>query len=183
MKIYFSTNEKRHSKLVRWIFNDSVSHMGLGFNVDGVEMVIDCAKPQGKLHHLKTWLDSNEVLFYLDIETSPTLEVELFKKAVRHNVSKPFDNKTYYRGLLYGLRKKLLGISLPTKNKSHSIGKNICSEIIKPLRKDLWELFDIDLSKYDFSCKTPLMVALILEAEAMECPFARWHHNAKNQKS
>lgn len=174
MKIYFSTNEKYYSKIVRWLFDEPVSHIGLGFNINGVEMVIDCAKSHGKLYHLKDWENKYSIFYHAEIETSDQVEADLFKKAVRHNIMKPFDKKAYYWFLLAGLKSKIFNTPLPEKNPVQAAYGNICTEIIKPIRKDLWELYDIDLSKYDFSCKTPFMVGEIIRDESMECPFLKW---------
>jgi hypothetical protein len=163
MKIYFSTNEKWYSKLMRFAEGSDVTHVGLGF-FDDLQLVIDCTIPKGSLYHYWYWADKYEVVHTLDIPMSKEDEELAYKLTLEMCLLAEYDRDAYIFGLYWLLRHKITGERYPNRNLGNRGNKLMCSEIFVPVVGVL-KKYGIDLECIDFSVKSPRMLYDIIESE------------------
>ena len=162
MIIYFTTNEKFYSKLLRWIFDEPTSHVGASFKPEGqIELVADCTKPHGKLMHLNNWLFKHRLLCSIEINMKKEHELQAYELVVNNCVMKPYDFPAYIYGFYWGLRIKFFGHKPPKKNAESSKEMDLCTEILNPIKGLLLE-YAIDIYDMDLAAMTPTMLAMEL---------------------
>lgn len=158
-----------------WIFEEPVSHMGVGFEIDGVlPIVVDCTKPYGKVRHLNHWINHYDIVYCADISMTPEDEIIALKLACDNAVLKPYDWPAYYYGFLCGILKKLFKTPLPKVNMYSSKDKDLCSEVLSPI-KPLLTTYGINLAYKDLSCMTPHMIGVELYNQTKNNKKVTWH--------
>lgn len=174
MLIYLSTNENYYSKLARFLFKEPVSHIGLGFNISGVPMVIDCTKPYGKLYHLKHWESKYTIVYYAGILLEERDEIDAFQKASEYSVLKPYDWSAYFYGLFIGMLWRLHLTALPEKNFFNIREWDLCTEVLNPLKNILFS-YGIDIRDIDLSARTPHMIATEIYKQTLGNERVKWY--------
>jgi hypothetical protein len=163
MKIYFSTNEKWYSKLMRFAEGSDVTHVGLGFFND-LQLVIDCTIPKGSLYHYRYWADKYEVVHTLDIPMSREDEELAYRMTLSTCLLAEYDRCAYIVGLYWLVRCKITGEDLPVKNPGNRDNKLMCSEVFVPV-VGILKKYGVDLEYIDFSVKSPRMLYDIIRGK------------------
>lgn len=159
MYIYFTTNDKFYSKLLKWVFNEYISHIGLAFAPTlKTHLVIECTKPYGKVFALQHWLLRNEVIVAVQIPLTKEEEAQWFDEVAYRAVLRPYDFGAYFYGFYWGLRHKFFGDAYPETNAKSDPNHDICTEVLQPLKVLLLK-YGIDIAKDDLTAMTPQMVA------------------------
>ena len=135
MKICWLTNDKWYSKLLRFIFNEESSHVGVIFNIDGIEIAMDITKPHGDIYSAKSWFSKYRLLYQVELKLTHDQEIEVFKECETFCVMKKYDFPGYIYGMIYGLLRKLHIIKmLPVENRWAGSG-DMRQEILRPILK------------------------------------------------
>jgi len=159
MVIYFTTNEKFYAKLLRWIFLEPVSHVGMCLYPTGVTpIVIDCTKPFGKIYAYNAWTKKHSPIFAAQIPMSLEDEIKCFDTVALRSVLRPYDFSAYFHGFYHGIKWRLFGTKLPKRNTKSDHEKDLCTEIFNPI-KQLLQKYGIDRYGVDLAAMTPHMLA------------------------
>jgi len=181
MKVCWVTNEKFYSKLLRYLFTDVSSHVGVMFDFDGISLATDINKPFGKVWDSRYWLSKYSIVWHMDIALTHDHEIELYKYCADYCVLRPYDMNAYYFGMIAGLKYKFFGCSLPTENTWSNNTGGTCQEIVTPiLQNDIIKQIEPRFANVDylkFPCMTPDMVMDVLKAATSNNPRIRWTFN------
>jgi len=155
MHIAWVTNDVWFSRLLRWIFKQKTSHVGLIFRLKEVELALDINNPYGSLWSLNYWLHKYRLIYTLEIPLTKEEEFFVFKSLEEIAVLKPYDIKAYYYGMWRGLLKRLFKIPYPEVNKAVTNGKDMCQEIISYVLHHPIVQEKIGKHECDFTVMTP----------------------------
>jgi len=133
MKLCWVTNQKKYSKLFRYLFNEDASHMGIIFNINGIDLVIDLNRPHGTLWDLNYWQHRYTIVRYMEVKLSEEEELWLFKSCKGYAVLRKYDMSGYFYGMVCGILNKILGVPLPDENKWSDGSGSMCQQIVIPL--------------------------------------------------
>lgn len=161
MRIYFATNDKYYSKVMRFLFKEPVSHVASGFWTDKIDIIVDSTKPHGKAYHKLHWDSKYKTKYFIDIAMSAEDELAAYQASVASSVMVPYDWQAYWYAFYKVTCRWLFGIPLPTHNKYEDPSKNLCQEAIAALRPYLIK-YDLDMRFIDFSGLTPHMIGRAL---------------------
>jgi hypothetical protein len=161
MKVLFTTNNKFWSRVLKCLTSEPFSHIALVFDIDGVQLVVDCSTDGGRLMPIDKFLVSNIPMASIDIMVSHKSEIILFKYAI-NIVGKKYDFPAYIYGLWRGILFKAFKIGPPIKNRYNTKDKFVCTEILEPIRFPL-SLLGISFGDMDFSIQTPYRLYLFLK--------------------
>ena len=157
MRFYFTTNDKWYSKAHRFMANEPFTHIGLGFFIGTLNLIVDCTKPNGKVYHLDHWLKKYRAVKILSLSLENTMEQLLYLDVTNACVNTPYDWGAYYYAWLMGIRKLLFNKPYPDVNPWAGSGM-WCSEIISPIKENLKD-YGVDLTDVaDFAALTPYML-------------------------
>jgi len=181
MRICWVTNEKYYSKLLRFLFNNDTSHVGVMFDINGIELVTDINRPFGKVWDNNYWLYKYTVVWSMEVLLSDKEEIELYHTCRKYCVLREYDMGAYYYGMLAGLRLKFLKIPLPKVNKWSLNTGSTCQEVLTPLvQSDIIRHVEPRLASIDptrFSECTPDMVMNIMKTATKGNPRIHWRFN------
>jgi hypothetical protein len=181
MRVCWVTNEVYYSRLLRYLFNNVSSHVGVMFEFDDIALTTDINKPKGKVWDSRYWLDKYSIVWSMDVSLSHDHEIELYKICADYCVLRPYDMGAYYFGMIAGLKHKVFGIPYPTENTWANNTGGTCQDVVTPLvQNDLMRQIEprlADIDYINFPCKTPDMVMNILKAATSKNPRIRWVFN------
>jgi hypothetical protein len=159
MVIYFTTNDNYYSKLLKWVFKEPTSHVGVCLYPTGVTpVVVDCTKPYGKIYAFRAWTKKHDPVYAVQIPMALEHERYCFDTVALRSVLRPYDFSAYFYGFYWGLRWRLFGSTLPKRNKKSDHERDLCTEIFNPI-KDILQKYGIDLFGVDLAAVTPHMLA------------------------
>lgn len=153
MYIYFTTNEKYYSKLLRWLTGEPVSHVAVGFYFGAKINVIEATKPRAKLVSYKHFKSKEKLVKVLKLSLGFDDELFCYNLVLQKMVGKPYDWGAYYYGFWRCILKKFFGISFPKINRFNDPDKQLCTEVLDPL-KVFFASKRIDIIR-DLSALTP----------------------------
>jgi hypothetical protein len=162
MKIYFVTNQKWYSRLMRWLWNDEVTHLGIGFDEFNHELIFDISKPTGSVYPYEYWFNKYEPRYFIEIALSDEEIDEYFAELWFYCVLKPYDMNSYYLAIFWGIMTKFFKIKVPDINVVADEEKGFCSNVIEPL-KELLTKNGMYLKNVDTYSKTPQMLLNIFK--------------------
>lgn len=138
MKICGTSNNMPFSKLIRWALNESSSHLIFHFD-NGVSTH---SNPMGlHLSWTKTFNQTNETHWEIDIETSAFQEAEIMKTIMDNHDSDEYDwPALFYLGWCL-LLKALFNRPIPKVNKWSQ--DNMCLCVALPSKSPVWFLGDM----------------------------------------
>lgn len=181
MRICWVTNERYYSRLLRYLFTNDSSHVGVTFDVHGISLATDVNKPFGKVWDLDYWLYKYNVVWSMDVLLSEDDEMVLFRLCRDYCVLRKYDMGAYYYGMICGLRLKFLGIPLPSVNKWSLNTGSTCQEVVTPIiQSDILQHIEPRLANIDptvFSACTPDMTMEILKTATKDNPRIEWRFN------
>lgn len=157
MKIYFTTNQKWYSRLMRWLWSDEVTHVGIGFNEFQHELVFDISKPYGSIYPVELWFKKYEKRYELSFDLTEREINKYFADLWYYCILKEYDIGTYYYAIYWGILKKFFKVPLPKSNIIANENKGICSNVIDPI-KDLLSKNGYCFQNVDTYSKTPQML-------------------------
>lgn len=154
MDIVFTTNQKFWSKVFRYLSNDPISHLAFKFVIDNIPLTIDCSTTGGRLMTWAKFIELNEPVYVIKLETDKALELRLFERSLLL-VGCQYDMSAYVYGIWRGLLRKILRIPLTSRNVySHPL-KFACTEIFYPITDILTTEYEISFDEIDFAMQTP----------------------------
>jgi len=161
MRFYFVKNDKWYSKALMKMLDEPVSHIGIGLFTDehdGLDLVIDCTKPHGKLYHMKHWTspEKYQIVNTLELKLSISDELLAYDRLIDQCVLTPYDWGAYYYAWIVLLGHFLFKTPIPKENKWSTDGM-WCSEIIDPI-EGILGCNGVDVSHLDFETLSPHMV-------------------------
>jgi len=176
MRICWVTNDVWFSRLLRYIFKESTSHVGVLVNVHDTEFAFDINNPYGSMYSAKYWLHKYRVVHSLDIPLSEQDSVRFFKFMEERAVLRPYDIKAYYYGMWRGLLRKLFGLAGPKTNKGVTPDRDMCQEVVRHVME-----FDVIHQKLDVQCPdltlmTPDMTMKYMKTITSNTEWT-WSHN------
>lgn len=180
MKICWVTNNIWYSRLLRYLFNQTTSHVGIAWDINSVHLVIDQNRPTGTLWSLKYWLNKYWIVHQVELVLSPEKELELFKYLETRNILLKYDIGGYYYGMIWGLIHKLFKIPYPKTNKWAKPDQDMCQEIIVPLLEH--PIIIESLGNFspklipDFATMTPDMSMKYMELLTKNNSLWKWKH-------
>lgn len=178
MKICWVTNEVWFSKMLRFLFNESVSHVGVMFEIDGIKTAIDLNKPTGTLWSARYWLHKYSIVWEVELKLPHDKEVELYKTCEEYAVLRPYDMGGYYYGMLWGLLHKFLKIPFPKYNKWSSHTGSMCQEILVPiLQHEIIKKTGVKADILDFTAMTPEMTFDYMQKLTHDNDLWEWIYN------
>lgn len=154
MKIVFSKNSSILSKLIRWVFDEPVSHMAIVFNEDsGCGVVFQSNLLGCHIMWLKSFYKKNNILIQKSYGLPLELENSVWSDLVNKLDGKPYD----YKGALYllwrGLLHKFFRLPIPETNPWNDSGAYFCDELYEALP----DIFDE--VEGGVSMRTPFMLS------------------------
>jgi hypothetical protein len=174
MIIYFTTNEKFYSKLLRWLFKEPVSHVGICLYPTGaIPIVVDCTKPYGKLYGFNPWKKKHEPIYAVQIPLAPSDELDCFEKVAMRSVGRLYDFEAYFYGFYWAILWRFFGFTLPKQNKLSNHDKDLCTEIFNPIKVTL-QNYGIDLFGIDLASVTPHMLAKEIYKQTKDNGLFNW---------
>jgi hypothetical protein len=142
MKIVFTKNNSVFSKLIRWAFNEPVSHVVFVFDE---KFVIHSNLLGVQFNWLKTYRKKNEFVFCKDIKLPLEKEEQVYQSLLENYDDRTYDYKAFlyfgYRAILF----KLFKTPIPIHNKKNTSGF-LCTEMYGTLPEWLVQKTDKDLS-------------------------------------
>lgn len=136
MKICWVTNEKRYSRIYRWIFREDASHVGAVFSFDNDEaaLAVDLNRPWGRVWDIHHWFHKYTAIWTMElVGLTEDEEWSLYRCCRDYASMRQYDMNAYWWGMLVGLRLRLFGGKKPPVN-AWSLGTgSTCQEIIVPL--------------------------------------------------
>jgi hypothetical protein len=133
MKICWVTNEKKYSRLYRWLFKEDASHAGSVFTFGDSAIAVDLNRPFGRIWDIRHWLSKYTIIWSMEVELTQKQESEMYEACRDYAVMRDYDMPGYYYGMIAGLRRRLLGIRLPKKNIWSRGTGSMCQEIVVPI--------------------------------------------------
>jgi hypothetical protein len=179
MKICWVTNDVWYSKLLRFLFNETTSHVGTLWNINTVDLAIDQNRPVGSMYSAKYWLHKYRIIHQVELTLPEDKELELFKCVEARAVLRKYDMGGYYYGMVWGLLHKVFGLPLPKINKWSRPDEDMCQEIISSLLvhrivKDA----GVIAPTTDLSTMTPDATMHYMKKLTENKPLWKWTHNA-----
>lgn len=159
MKIVFTKNKLPLSWFIRWIFDEPVSHAAFLF--DGDKWVFESNLVGTKVSWSKQWKESQEIVHSLNYDLSLEQEEEIFQSLLNEDLNKGWDFKAALWLGFYGMRKKLLGMSFPTRNPLNSKKKLLCHEVVERLPEWVTGL----KRGFESSAITPYLMYIFLRSQ------------------
>jgi len=146
--------------LLRYLFNEDTSHVGLLFNFDNINLACDVNNPTGSVYDSKFWLHKYTVIHQVELSLSHNKEIALYKECAEYCVLRKYDFNGYLYGLIWGLLHKFFKIKMPTYNKWSNHTGSMCHEVVVPvLKSQIVKDTGINSPVLDFSNVTPDKVA------------------------
>jgi len=167
MRILYAKNNKYYSKLMMKVEGSPVSHVGILFFNDSLDIVIDCTKPYGKRYPLEAWVKKYEIVLIQEIPMVPRFERDCMEKVRKACVGTPYDWGAYWYAWCWGLRHLITKEPYPDRNKWATEGGMWCSEIFNPIKPELKSL-GIDITDVHLDAKTPWMVYNIFKERGVK---------------
>lgn len=133
MKICWVTNEKNYSKLYRWLFKEDASHVGSVFTFGSSSVAVDLNRPFGRIWDIRHWLHKYTIIWSMEIKLTEEEELEMYAACREYAVMRDYDMSGYYYGMIVGLRRRLFGVKLPSKNAWSKGTGSMCQEIVVPI--------------------------------------------------
>jgi hypothetical protein len=178
MRICWVTNEKYYSRLLRFLFNNLTSHVGVIFNFDGISLATDLNKPMGKVWDSRYWFHKYNAVWTMDVKLSEHEEIALYKTCSDYCVLRVYDMPAYYFGMIAGLKWKFFNIPLPKVNAWSANTGSTCQEVLTPLvQTDILRKIEPRLASLDptkFSACTPDMTIGIMKKATEGNPLIKW---------
>lgn len=157
MKIYFVTNEKWYSKLMRFLYRDEVTHIGIGYNESEEEIIFDITKPYGSVYPKEYWFHKYEKRYHIEL-TLTDIEVEnSLNNLWKTCVMKTYDIDTYYWTIFFGILNRFFGYPIPTVNRFANRDRGLCTNVIDPVKEILFSR-GISFKNIDTYSLTPQMI-------------------------
>lgn len=179
MKLCWVTNQKKYSKFFRYLFNEDASHMGVVFDINGVDLVVDLNRPYGTLWDFNYWQIRYTVVRYMEVELGEEEEFELFKSCKEYAVLRQYDMSGYYYGMIRGLLRRIFNIPLPIENKWSDGSGSMCQQIIIPLMNH--PVFKNKIPQLGLvpntATKSPKNIQNILEQATQNSESVKWYEN------
>ena len=143
MKVIFTSSKLPFSWLIKWTFNQPVSHVAFVFDD---KWLIHSNFLGVNFQWFSAWKKSNNVVFELSYDLSLLQQEALFQSILDSHAEDPYEWAGFlyfcWRGLLY----KLFRMSLPKSNPLNGKGM-LCTELLVSLPPWITNLpEDIDLS-------------------------------------
>lgn len=156
MIIAFTRNSSLFSKLIRWAFDEPVSHVVFVFDS---KFVIHSNLLGVQFDWFKTFKKKNQILISKKLEMSLEQEETVYQGLLDGNDEEGYDFRAFwyfaYRALLY----KAFKTPMPSKNKKNGAGF-LCTEMYGTLPEWLVPKVEADLS-----ITTPYQLAKIMGAD------------------
>lgn len=177
MKICWVVSGAWYSKLLRYLFNETTSHVGTMWTINGIDLVIDQNRPYGTMWSTKYWLHKYKVIHQVELQLPPEKELELFKCIEAHTILLKYDMGGYYYGMIWGLIHKFLKIPFPKVNKWAKPNEDMCQEIIAALLiHKIIKDTGISIPPVDLSTMTPDASMLYMKKITENNPSWKWSH-------
>lgn len=183
MKICWVTNERRYSRLYRWIFQEDASHVGAVFTFDDrqVEVAVDLNRPFGRIWDIHHWLHKYTIIWSMElVGLTVDEEWQLYKTCRDYAVMRTYDMSAYYWGMLVGLRLRLFGGKKPPVNAWSKGTGSTCQEIVVPIiQHPIFQRMvgNTGLLPTGNDAKTPGMIREILVKATKGNSNVRWIYN------
>lgn len=170
VEIYFTTNDEWYSKLHRKIEGVPATHIGIGFFIGSMNMIVDCTKPHGKVYHRDHWLSRYTLVKTLRFDMPVIEEKKCFVETSEYSVMAPYDWGAYAYAWIMGVRKYLFKTPYKETNPWSSEKGKWCTEILNPILPYFRERGITVLDGLDLAAHTPWMVYLLLKDKLEELP-------------
>lgn len=191
MKIVWVTNDVWFSKLLRFLFRETTSHVGLLFTINEKEIALDINNPKGDKYEARRksdnqlyWLIKYNIVHQVELDLTQEQETQLYKECEAYCVGRKYDIYGYYFGLLAGLLHKVFMLPLPKKNWWTNGTGSMCQECIIPiLMSSITKANGVNVDNIYLAAMTPDMTMHYMEQLTQGNPKWRWMHYGKGKKA
>lgn len=156
MRIVFTKNNMPLSQMIRWLFDEPVSHAAFLFDND--KWVFESNLFGTQITWGDYWRKKQEIVYSLEYEMTYMQEEKVFQTIMNENLGKSWDLLGALWLGLCGLRKKLFGIEMPSRNPFNKKQKLMCHELIEKLPREITGLSE----QIESSAITPYVMFVIL---------------------
>jgi hypothetical protein len=158
MRIVFTTNEKKLSKMARFLSGERVSHIGVIFENNYFNLAFDCSTSGFKVQSAKRFFSINREIESINIPLTFEHELKAMSMILTTCVGRGYDFNAYYWMVWRGILRRFFGIEKSLINPWQSTDKYLCTEVIRPILGWLnINGFYIPANK-DISAMTPLEI-------------------------
>ena len=130
MRIVFTRNTSPLSRLIRWGFEEPVSHVGIVFK----DVLLFHSNLLGvHVDNFKSYSNTNEIVYEIEYNLSDSEEIALFLNLYERYAGRGYDFKAFLYLACVGFRYKFLRHPLPDKNSWEDDRTDICLEMVEKL--------------------------------------------------
>lgn len=130
MKVIFTKNGSALSKLIRWGFNEPVSHVAIVFD----NLLVTQSNLLGVgLEWYPKLIEKSEVVFEIDYDLTLDSEEEIFQAMLNTYCGKSYDWWSFLYFAWCGLKAKLFKTPMPKENPWDDNKKFLCTEWVLQL--------------------------------------------------